>query len=402
MSAKIKVPYGQSVHGEEEIKAVIRVLETSTQMGQCVFEMERQCAALFAKRYGIMVNSGSSANYLAMEALELAPGSEIITPALTFATTVGPILKNQCTPIFIDVCQDSYNINVQQIDAHINSKTKAMLIPNLLGNLPDWDALRAIADAHQLILIEDSADTIGAKLRQQSTGTRSDISTTSFYGNHLINCAGNGGMLCVNDERIALKTKLLRSWGRDSSLYQDSESIENRFDSINVDDFSYDKKFLFSMVGYNLEPSEIGAAFGLEQLKKLERFVAIRKQNFTLHQDFFRHYQDIFFLPRSLEQADHAWMNFPLTIKPNVSICRNRLQIHLEQQGIQTRPIFTGNILRQPAFRHLQARQKAEDFAIADHIMRNGLLIGCHQGLNAEKINYMHQQFKRFLTQHKK
>ena len=198
-------PTASTVHGEEEIAAVVEVLRTSTQMGANVREVRgRRVAALFAKRHGIMVNSGSSANYLAIELLGLPQGAEVITPALTFATTVAPLVRDGLVPAFVDVEPDTFNIDVGQIEAMIAPQTQsAMMVPSLIGNLPDWDRIAEIAAAHDLLVVEDSADTLGATLRGTSTGTRSDISTTSFYGSHVINCAGNGGMLCVNDETVA-------------------------------------------------------------------------------------------------------------------------------------------------------------------------------------------------------
>src|SRR3954447_7159589 len=228
-SPAIRVPYGRTVHGEEEIAAVVEVLRTSTQMGANVQRMEESVAALFAKNHGIMVNSGSSANYLAIELLGLPAGAEVITPALTFATTVAPLVKNGLVPAFVDVEPDTFNIDAEQVEAMIGPNTKAMMVPSLIGNLPDWDRLAEIAAAHNLLVVEDSADTLGATLRGTSTGTRSHISTTSFYGSHVINCGGNGGMLCVNRDDWANEAKLLRSWGRSSSLFVDSEDPEKRF-----------------------------------------------------------------------------------------------------------------------------------------------------------------------------
>ena len=228
----LRVPYGQTVHGEAEIAAVVEVLRTSTQMGPKVREFEARVAALFDKSRGVMVNSGSSANYLAVEILDLEPGSEVITPALTFATTVAPLVKNRLVPSFVDVTEGTYNIYVAAIEPMITDKTRAVMIPSLLGNLPDWDEIEAIAARHGLAIVEDSADTLGAVLRGRSTGARSQIITTSFYGSHVINCAGNGGMVCVNDDALADRAKLLRSWGRSSSLFVESETIENRFNVI--------------------------------------------------------------------------------------------------------------------------------------------------------------------------
>src|SRR3990167_10341634 len=268
-STFIHVPYGKTVHGEEEIAAVLSVLRTSTQMGKHVRSMEEKIAQLFNKKYGIMLNSGSSANYLAIEILKLPEGAEVITPALTFATTVAPLIKNKLIPAFVDVSPGTFNIDVDHIEAMITPKTKLLMIPNLLGNLPDWEKIRIIADQHDLIVIEDSADTLGATLHHLPVGRFTDLSTTSFYGSHVINCAGNGGMLCVNEVKLAERAKLLRSWGRSSSLFVESEAIENRFNT-DVDGIPYDAKFVFDVVGYNLEPSEMGAAFGLVQLSKLE------------------------------------------------------------------------------------------------------------------------------------
>lgn len=257
----IHVPYGKTVHGEEEIAAVVSVLRGSTQMGKSVREMEEEISSLFSKKFGVMLNSGSSANYLAIEVLKLPEFSEVITPALTFSTTVAPLIKNKLIPVFIDVGLDTFNIDVDQLEEMITPKTKALMIPNLLGNLPDWKQIRLIASKYNLITIEDSCDTLGATLYGNSSGFYSDISTTSFYGSHIINCAGNGGMLCLNNLIFAERAMLLRSWGRSSSLYIESENIENRFQT-KIDQIDYDAKFIFEEIGYNLEPSELGAAFG--------------------------------------------------------------------------------------------------------------------------------------------
>ena len=271
MKKYLRVPYGQSVHGKEEINAVINTLKNSTQMGKNVYEFERKVAKLFDKKYGLMVNSGSSALLLAMESLALPKGGEVITPALTFSTTVSYIVKNGLTPVFVDVEEGTYCININKIKKLISNRTKAIVAPHLMGNIVDWKKIKKIIKKRKILIIEDSADTLGATYRGKSTGNLADISITSFYGSHIINCAGNGGMVCFNDKKIYEKAKLLRSWGRSSSLYDEkSEKIENRFNT-KLDGIQYDKKFVFSEIGHNLEPSEIGAAFGLVQLKKLKK-----------------------------------------------------------------------------------------------------------------------------------
>lgn len=394
----MRVNYGQTVHGEEEIAAVVEVLRTSTQMGPKVREMQERVSALFAKDHGIMVNSGSSANYLAMELLGLPKGSEVITPALTFATTVAPIVRGGLVPAFVDAEVGTYNIDVEQIEAMIGPKTKAMMIPSLIGNLPDWDRIREIADKHGLMVIEDSADTLGATLRGSSTGTRSHISTTSFYGSHVINAGGNGGMLCVSDPELAEQALLLRSWGRSSSLFVEaevSESIENRF-NIELDGIEYDAKFVFSELGYNVEPSEMGAAFGLIQLGKLDNNIALREHNFKRQLEFFRKYEDWFVLPKQMEQSRTGWLAFPLTLKDGAPFTRREMQIFLEKRDVQTRVVFTGNILRQPAMKSVECRTSADGYPVSDAVMRGGILLACHHGLNDAQLDYLHECFEEF------
>ncbi len=395
----IAVPYGKTVHGEEEIAAVVNVLRTSTQMGKHVREMEEKVAALFNKKHGIMVNSGSSANYLAIEILQLPAGSEVITPVLTFSTTVAPLIKNNLVPVFIDVEPDTFNIDADQVEAMITDKTKAMMIPNLLGNLPNWKKLREIADRYNLLVIEDSADTLGATIENESAGRFSDISTTSFYGSHVINCGGNGGMLCVNNDELANRAKLLRSWGRSSSLFVESEAIENRF-NVQVDGMEYDAKFLFEALGYNLEPSEMGAAFGLVQLSKLDNNIALREKAFKQHQEFFNQYQDWFIFSKQLPASRTGWLAFPLIVKNTAPFSRRELQIFLEKKLIQTRTIFTGNILRQPGFKQVERRESANGYPNADQVMKGGMLIGCHHGLTPEMMQHIHQSFLEFAAQY--
>ncbi|BDA82947.1 LPS biosynthesis protein [Aureimonas sp. SA4125] len=391
----MRVNYGQAVFGEDEIAAVIEALRSSTQMGPRVRAMQERVAALFAKRHGIMVNSGSSANYLAIELLNLPEGSEVVTPALTFATTVAPIVRAGLVPVFVDAVEGTYNIDVDAIEASLSAKTRALMIPSLIGNLPDWDKIRAIADRHGLIVIEDSADTLGATLRGVSTGSRSDISTTSFYGSHVVTAGGNGGMLCLNDEALARRALLLRSWGRTSSLFANSETIENRF-NVELDGFEYDAKFVFEELGFNIEPSEIGAAFGLVQLDKLQRNIEAREANFAAQLAFFRAYEDWFVLPKQLPAARTGWLAFPLTLRASAPFTRREMQVFLEERDIQTRPVFTGNILRQPAMAKVRCRTDPAGYRVADDVMRGGILLACHHGLSDVHLTYLRECFAEF------
>ncbi len=392
----IPVPYGKTVHGEEEIEAVVNVLRTSTQMGKHVRELEERIAALYAKKYGIMVNSGSSALYLAADLLDFEPGTEIITPALTFSTTVAPQVKKGWIPAFVDVEEGTYNIDVNKVEAMITPKTKAMIIPNLIGNLPDWKVLRELADKYNLFLLEDSADTLGAEIGGASSGRYTDMSTTSFYGSHIINCAGNGGMLCVNTEAFYDRGRLLRSWGRSSSLFVESEKIENRF-NVEIEGIPYDAKFVFEEPGYNIEPSEMGAAFGVVQLNKLAKNIDDRTANYKQMREFFSKYEEFFILPKQLPDSRTGWLAFAVTIRESAPFIRRDLQIFLERRNIMTRTVFTGNITRQPGFKNLPYKAAQGGYPEADKVMRGGMLVACHHGLNQEQIDHVKESVDEFM-----
>ena len=395
----IRVPYGLSVHGNEEIQAVLKVLKTSTQMGKNVADLEKRVAKMFNKKYGLMVNSGSSSIMLAMEVLNFPKGSEIITPALTFGTTVSYIVKNQLVPVFVDVKEGTYCIDENQIKKLITKKTRAIVAPHLLGNIVNWEKISKILKNKKILIIEDSADTIGATYKGKSTGYHADISITSFYGSHIMNCAGNGGMVCFNNKKHYLKAKLLRSWGRSSSLYDEkSEKIENRF-NIYLDGIQYDKKFVFSEIGHNLEPSEMGAAFGLEQLKKLKKNISLRQKNFQSLTNFLKEYENYFILPKQLNGSKTGWLAYPLTIKDKAPFTRTEMQIFLEKKNIQTRVVFTGNILRQPGFKNIKCKKLKGGYPQADKVMKNGILIGCHQGMTNKMMRHLQSSIKKFILQ---
>tara|TARA_B100001057_G_scaffold277931_1_gene278191 strand:+ start:83 stop:1288 length:1206 start_codon:yes stop_codon:yes gene_type:complete len=397
MNKNLRVPYGLSVHGNEEISAVTKVLKSSTQMGKNVSIFEKKISKLFDKRYGLMVNSGSSALLLAMETLDFPPGSEIITPVLTFSTTVGYIVRNNWVPVFVDVEEGTYCINEDKIKNLITKKTKAVVAPHLMGNIVNWDKVAPILKKKGILIIEDSADTLGATYKKKSTGHHADISITSFYGSHIINCAGNGGMVCFNDKSKYIKAKLLRSWGRSSSLFDEkSEKIENRF-NIKLDGILYDKKFVFEKIGHNLEPSELGAAFGLVQLKKLKQNLRKRERNFSLHSNFLKKYSKYFILPKQLPGSRSGWLAYPITITEKAPFSRTQMQIFLEKKNIQTRVVFTGNILRQPGFKYIKAKKNKNGYPEADKVMKNGILLACHHGLTTKMMKHIHKSIDQFI-----
>jgi len=395
-----QISYAKTVYGKEEIDAVVKCLSESTQMGNYSRKFEREIAKLFSKEYCLYVNSGSSALLIGVEAFNFPDGSEVITPTLTFSTSVGSLLKNNLVPVFVDVEPLSYNIDVSQIESQITEKTVAILAPNLMGNLCDWPAIRKIADKHKLIVIEDSADTLGATIGNNTSGFYSDMSITSFYGSHIINCAGNGGALTINNKKVMEKAKLLRSWGRSSSLFDEkSEAIENRF-NVDLDGIDYDAKFVFETVGYNLEGSEIGAAFGLAQLEKLKENIKIRQFNFNRQCSFFSKYSEYFSNPIELHGCNTAWLAFPILIKETASFTRKQFQIFLENRNIQTRVVFTGNILRQPMCRNIKKKVMPSGYQNADNVMERGVLLPLHHGLTEEMFSRLHETIDEFIKKH--
>ena len=393
------ISYAKTVYGKEEIDAVVKCLNESTQMGNYSRKFEKKIASLFDKKESIYVNSGSSALYIGIEAFNFNQGAEVITPALTFGTTVGCLLKNSLVPVFVDVEPLTYCIDVSSIEKVITDKTVAILAPNLMGNLCDWPKIREIADKHNLIVIEDSADTLGATINGKNSGYYSDMSITSFYGSHIINCAGNGGALALNDKKIIEKAKLLRSWGRSSSLYDEkSESIENRF-NVDLDGIEYDAKFVFETSGYNLEGSEVGAAFGLAQLEKLKDNIITRQKIFKLQSNFFKKHNKFFYNPQETKNVDTAWLAFPVLIKEDAPFTRKELQIYLEKRNIQTRVVFTGNILRQPMMKNQIYKVLDDGYPNSDSIMRRGMLLPVHHGLTSQMIQRLHSTIDQFIRE---
>jgi len=391
------ISYAKTVYGQEEIDAVVKCLNESTQMGNYARKFETEIAKLFDKKECLYVNSGSSALFIGVEAFDFPQGGEVITPALTFGTSVGCLIKNNLVPVFVDVEPLTYCIDANEIEKVINAQTVAILAPNLMGNLCDWGEIRKIADKHNLIIIEDSADTLGATINGKSSGSYSDMSITSFYGSHIINCAGNGGALLLNDKRIIEKAKLLRSWGRSSSLFNEkSEAIENRFD-VNLDGIDYDAKFVFEAVGYNVEGSEIGAAFGLEQLKKLQKNIVTRKNNFKIQCDFFNKHKQLFSNPVETDNINTAWLAFPILINENAPFSRKEFQIYLEKRNIQTRVVFTGNIIRQPMMKDQKYKITEKGYPNSDAVMERGVLLPLHHGLTDEMFNRLHRTIDEFI-----
>ena len=394
-----KIYYGKAVYDNKEIQAVLGVLKNESLSlidGKKVKELEKKVSKLFGKKYGLMVNSGSSANLLALSSFKFKKGSEVITPNLTFSTTVAPIYQLGLIPHFIGVEENKFLADPDQIEKCINKKTVAIMIPNLLGNIADWKKINKIAKKYKLKVIEDSADTIGYTINKKNAGKFSDITTNSFYASHIINGAGTGGIVCFNDFNLYQRAKLLRGWGRSSATFNESESIKKRF-NVKVSGIDYDAKYIFSDLGYNFLPSEISAAFALEQIKKLKNNIKIRNRNFEFLKKFFGSYGKYFKLPEQNKGIITPWLAFPLVIKKNKIFNRKQMQIFFEKKNIQTRTIFTGNILRQPVMKNRVYKRNKICDKIADDVMKNGILLGCHQGMIITELKYMCKMFEEFL-----
>jgi CDP-4-dehydro-6-deoxyglucose reductase, E1 len=317
----------------------------------------------------VFCNSGSSANLLALLSLDLEPGYEVITPALTFSTTVAPILQTNGKPVFIDTHPLTFVPSVEEVLKKITTKTRVILLPNLAGAKPNWKELKKRLDEHvinkgdkPIYLIEDSCDTMAHT-------PESYISTTSFYASHVITAGGLGGMVMFNQQSLVKRCLQYRDWGR---LGDNSEVMQERF-AYNVDGIPYDYKFLYSVVGYNFKASEMNASFGLVQMSKLKSFLEKRKNNIKTYVERLK--GSSFLLPLNSENYD--WLAMPLLHKN-----RKRILEYLEQNGVQTRVFFAGNITRHPAYRSF-----LQEFKDADTVMEQGFLLGAHHGLEEEDIH---------------
>ncbi|WP_435196324.1 DegT/DnrJ/EryC1/StrS family aminotransferase [Natronomonas sp. EA1] len=391
-----QVLYARATYGSEERDAVNAVLDNPKALvgGPKTAEMERRAADRFGKDHGVMVNSGSSANLLAVELLNLPRGAEVITPLVTFSTTVAPLVQKGLVPVFVDIGLGDYLLDIDQVRSVITENTEALMIPSLLGNIPNYPEFRQLADEHDLYLIEDSADTIGASIAGSPTGVFTDISTTSFYGSHIITAFGGGGMVAVNDDEWMQRLKKLRGWGRKSAV-DETESITDRLNT-QLGDITYDSKFIFDELGYNFLPLEASAAFGVEQLKKLETFSSLRKNNFQSHLQFFSQYDDWFVLPKQRDDVETCWLAFPLTIREEAPFTRAELVTHLENNGIQTRSLWSGNLLKHPGFEDIECRLPLDSYPNANRVMQSAFVIGAHQSMGQAEREYVRETFTEF------
>jgi CDP-6-deoxy-D-xylo-4-hexulose-3-dehydrase len=393
------IDYVGAYYDDAEIEAVVEVLRGSIRVGPKVAEFERRVADAWGKAHGVMVNSGSSALEVAFELLGLEPGDEFLTPAVTFSTTVAHGIRLGLVPVVADVEADTYCIDVAAAERLIGDRTRAMVVPNLAGNCPDWDALRALADRHDLLVVEDSADTFGPRLRGTPTGRRADVSTTSFAMSHILTCAGNGGMVMVDRDDWWDEALLVRRWGRSSEprFYGTRQDDRGRF-LVELDGVPYDALFVFERLGHNFEPSEIGAAFGLVQLDRVAEFATRRRANKAAHDAFFAHWPDLFAVPRELDGLETTWLQCPVQIREGAPFTRTDFQRHLKAAGVATRMVWTGNLLRQPMMDGVAVRVAEGGCPNADRVMEHGVLLPCHQTMDDDDLAYVHEAVERLIA----
>ena len=399
--AERRIPYAGSVHDEAEIEAVVAVLRggpSALRIGENVAALEAAVAQLSGKARGVMCNSGSSALYLAIELAELRPGDEVLTSPLTFSTDLAPLVRAGLVPVFVDIEPDTYQIDVSAMGAMIGPRTRAVLVPDLIGNCPDWDTIRAITDPHQLFVIEDSCDCLGAMLRGTPTGQRSNVTVTSFALSHIITGAGTGGMVLLDDLDLVDRCLLLRRWGRRSEikLFGSGRGDRNLFSVI--DGLEYDELFIFDELGWNFEPSELSAAFARVQLGRLPGFLETRRANFAGIAERLGAHPDVFVLPRTTAELETAWHMFPIIIRAEAGVRRAEFQAHMESHGIDTRMVWTGNALRQPAFSAISHRAPESGLPHADQVMEWGLVLPCHHGMDEDDVAYLGDTVDEFLS----
>jgi CDP-6-deoxy-D-xylo-4-hexulose-3-dehydrase len=370
-------PYKFESYGEEEIKAVEESLRSGWLGGQGPksVEFEKAIAKRFGKKFGVFVNSGSSACLLALASLDLIEGVKVITPACTFSTTLSPIIQLGFEPVFVDVGLTDYVANIDEVLSKITPEVKVIMLPNLIGNKPDWKRLKTelkLLGRNDIYLIEDSADTLTETIE-------TDVATTSFYASHVITAGGIGGMVMFNDEKHVSKCLQYRDWGR---LGDDSEIIDDRFNH-SVDGIPYDHKFLYSVLGYHMKACEMNAAFGLVQLERFKKFSQIRRNNFERYLENLEGVGDLVLPDDSIKPN---WLAIPLQTEK-----RFELLTFLENNNIQTRVTFAGNVTRHPVY-----RKYLQEFQNSDIIMKNGFLLGAHHGMTIDDVDYVCGKIKEF------
>lgn len=410
---KSRINYAGRVYDEKEIQAAVEAsLDFWLTEGRFARQFQTELAAIIGVEHALLVNSGSSANLLAISALtshlledrRLRPGDEVITVAAGFPTTLNPIIQNGLVPVFVDVDIPTYNINADQIEDAIGPRTKALFIAHTLGNPFNLDEVMKIVSKHNLFLIEDNCDALGSTYtpsplagegrgegdlsKPRLCGAFGHLATFSFYPAHHITL-GEGGAVATSDRTLFRILRSLKDWGRDCYCGPGENNTCGRRFSGQYGDlpYGYDHKYVYSHIGYNLKMTDIQAAIGVEQLKKLDGFCQARRANFKTWINGFKKYEEYFILPEATEGSDPAWFAFPVTIEETAGFTRTELTNYLNENLIETRNLFGGNLLRQPAYLNINHR-KIGDLKNTDRIMNDTFFLGTYPGIGSEQIEY--------------
>lgn len=402
------VNYAGRVFDQTEIQNMVSaVLDFWLTAGPYAEQFEKELGKFIGVREVIPVNSGSSANLVAVTTLSsrqlpegLRPGDEVIVPAVSFPTTVNPIIQNRLMPVFIDSCLGDFNLDVSQLEEAVSSRTRALVFAHTLGNPANMDAVMDFVKRHDLLLMEDTCDALGAKWDGRMVGTFGEMATLSFYPAHHITM-GEGGAVYTRKPKLAKIARAVRDWGRDCWCGYDNPingkcGIRFEREVPGIPGF-YDHRYFYTEIGYNLKITDPQAAMGLAQIQKLPDFIRRRKENFAYLYEGLSAYSEFLMLPTWHPKADPSWFAIPLLVRDDAPFMRHELTRFLEVNRVQTRLIFAGNIMRQPAYQHIEYRAVG-DLKTSDQIMRGGFFVGVYPGLDRARLDYMLDMFGKFFS----
>jgi Predicted pyridoxal phosphate-dependent enzyme apparently involved in regulation of cell wall biogenesis len=409
---KSPVHYAGRVFDEKELQNLVdSSLDFWLTSGRYSQEFEELFCEFTGAEYSFLVNSGSSANLVAFASLlspllgekALKRGDEVISVAAGFPTTVNPIIQNGLVPVFVDVEVGTYNINPDLLKQAIGPKTKAIFLAHTLGNPYNLDVVMELVKKHELWFIEDCCDALGSTYKGKMVGSFGHIATCSFYPAHHITM-GEGGCVFTNDDMLARAARAIRDWGRDCYCSGgESNTCGKRFSAqYGTLPKGYDHKYVYSHIGYNLKVTDMQAAIGVAQLEKLPRFIERRKENFRLWTEGFKSLPDCFILPRATEGSDPSWFAYPVTVKENAGFTRTELTDYLNNHLVETRNLFGGNLLRQPAYLNIEHRVAPGGLGTTDRIMNDTFFLGAYPGLTKEKIEYTISAINNFISSKRK
>ncbi len=397
---------GRVFDAEEIVNLVDASLDFYLTANRYAERFEAEFADYLGLSNSLLVNSGSSANLVALTTLtspklkdrRLKPGDEVITTACGFPTTLNPILQNQLVPVFVDVNLGDYTAIPDRLSATVGPKTKALMMAHTMGVPFNLDAVMDLVSKHDLWLIEDNCDALGSTYRKKLTGTYGHLSTFSFYPAHHITL-GEGGCVATDDDDLARIARSIRDWGRDCYCAGgENNTCGKRFSQqFGTLPFGYDHKYVYSHIGYNLKVTDMQAAIGCAQLTKLSEFITRRKENFRTLTQILKPYEECLILPNATEHSDPSWFGYVITVREEAGFNRNDLTMFLEANHIETRNLFSGNLLCHPAYQGIP-RRLAGELTNTNFIMKNTFFVGLYPGIDKQRLNHIQAVFDRFMA----